>query len=63
MGEAEEIELVGVFGGKAFDVASAHNGRIIKHIGDEVMFIALAAADGCANLAARLTDLAIPAEQ
>jgi adenylate cyclase len=27
---------------------SAHNGRIVKHIGDEVMFIALHAGDGCA---------------
>ena len=33
---------------KAFEVASAHDGRIVKHIGDEVMFIALRAADGCA---------------
>ncbi len=44
----ELLELVGAFEVKAFDVASAHSGRIVKHIGDEVMFIALDAADGCA---------------
>jgi adenylate cyclase len=44
----ELLELVGAFEVKAFDVASAHDGRIVKHIGDEVMFIALDAADGCA---------------
>ena len=44
----ELLELVGAFEVKAFDVAAAHNGRIVKHIGDEVMFIALEAADGCA---------------
>jgi len=45
---SELLELVSAFEVKAFDVASAHNGRIVKHIGDEVMFIALNAADGCA---------------
>jgi adenylate cyclase len=45
---SELLELVGAFEVKAFDVAAAHNGRIVKHIGDEVMFIALNAADGCA---------------
>ena len=44
----ELLELVGAFEVKAFEVASAHDGRIVKHIGDEVMFIALRAADGCA---------------
>ena len=33
---------------RAFEVASAHDGRIVKHIGDEVMFVALDAAAGCA---------------
>jgi adenylate cyclase len=45
---SELLELVSAFEVKAFDVAAAHNGRIVKHIGDEVMFIALNAADGCA---------------
>lgn len=45
---AQLLELVSGFELKAFDVASSHNGRIVKHIGDEVMFTALHAADGCA---------------
>jgi class 3 adenylate cyclase len=45
---SELLELVSAFEVKAFDVAPAHDGRIVKHIGDEVMFIALNAADGCA---------------
>jgi adenylate cyclase len=42
------LELIGEFEGKAFDVASAHRGRIVKHIGDEVMFVAPDAGAGCA---------------
>lgn len=42
------IELIGVFEVSAFEVAARHNGRIVKHIGDEVMFVALDAAAGCA---------------
>jgi adenylate cyclase len=45
---AQLLELVSGFELKAFDVASAHDGRIVKHIGDEVMFTALHARDGCA---------------
>jgi adenylate cyclase len=45
---SELLDLVSAFEVKAFDVASSHNGRIVKHIGDEVMFIALNAVDGCA---------------
>jgi adenylate cyclase len=45
---AHLLELVSKFELKAFDVASTHNGRIVKHIGDEVMFTALHAGDGCA---------------
>jgi adenylate cyclase len=45
---AELLDLVGRFEARAFDVAAAHNGRIIKHIGDEVMFVALDPGDGCA---------------
>jgi len=44
---AQLLELVSGFELKAFDVASAHDGRIVKHIGDEVMFTALHASDGC----------------
>ena len=36
-------------------MASARNGRIVKHIGDEVMFVALDGASGCA-IAREITD-------
>jgi adenylate cyclase len=42
------IELIGSFENRAFEVAAAHHGRIVKHIGDEVMFVAPDAAAGCA---------------
>ncbi len=45
---ASLIELVGTFEDRAFEVASSHQGRIVKHIGDEVMFVALDASSGCA---------------
>ena len=41
-------ELITRFEVRAFEVAAAHDGRIVKHIGDEVMFVALDAAAGCA---------------
>ncbi len=44
---AELVELLGEFEVRAFDVASTHAGRIVKHIGDEVMFVAMDAAAGC----------------
>ncbi len=45
---SELLELITAFEVRAFDVAAAHEGRIVKHIGDEVMFVALDAAAGCA---------------
>jgi adenylate cyclase len=45
---ADLLALVGEFEARAFDVAVAHGGRIVKHIGDEVMFVALDADAGCA---------------
>jgi adenylate cyclase len=42
------LELISDFELNAFEVASAHGGRIVKHIGDEVMFVALDATAGCA---------------
>jgi adenylate cyclase len=45
---AELLELIGAFESRAFAVAVAHGGRIVKHIGDEVMFVALDPADACA---------------
>jgi len=45
---AELLELISTFEVQAFEAARAHDGRIVKHIGDEVMFVALDAASGCA---------------
>ncbi|HET6794876.1 MAG TPA: adenylate cyclase regulatory domain-containing protein [Acidimicrobiales bacterium] len=45
---SELLELIGRFEALAFEVASRHGGRIVKHIGDEIMFIALDAGAGCA---------------
>jgi len=42
------LALIGGFEARAFEVASGYHGRIIKHIGDEVMFVALDARAGCA---------------
>jgi adenylate cyclase len=42
------LSLIGAFEARAFEVASNHHGRIVKHIGDEVMFVALDARAGCA---------------
>ncbi|HEV3281446.1 MAG TPA: adenylate/guanylate cyclase domain-containing protein [Acidimicrobiales bacterium] len=44
---SELLELIGAFEVKSFEVAASHGGRIVKHIGDEVMFVALDAASGC----------------
>jgi adenylate cyclase len=48
------LELIGQFEIEAFEVAAAHDGRVVKHIGDEVMFVALDVAAGC-SIAAALT--------
>jgi adenylate cyclase len=48
------LRLIGGFEARAHEVASAHDGRIIKHIGDEVMFVALDAGAGC-SIARELT--------
>jgi len=42
------LGFIGGFEARAFDVATRHHGRIVKHIGDEVMFVALDASAGCA---------------
>jgi adenylate cyclase len=41
------LEMIGEFEGRAFELAAAHGGRIVKHIGDEVMFVAPDAGAGC----------------
>ncbi|MGH9081649.1 MAG: adenylate/guanylate cyclase domain-containing protein [Acidimicrobiales bacterium] len=45
---SELLELIGEFEVSSFEVAAAHGGRIVKQIGDEVMFVAVDAASGCA---------------
>jgi adenylate cyclase len=52
---AELLALIGRFEASAFEVAAACDGRIVKHIGDEIMFAALDADNGC-HLAAALMD-------
>jgi adenylate cyclase len=49
------LELIGQFELEAFEVAADHGGRVVKHIGDEVMFVALDVAAGC-SIAAGLTE-------
>ena len=41
---AELIQVITQFESTAYDVAAALGGRIVKHIGDEIMFVALDAA-------------------
>jgi adenylate cyclase len=41
------LDRIALFDERAFDVAVEHGGRIVKHVGDEVMFMALSADVGC----------------
>lgn len=41
------LDRIALFDERAFDVAIEHGGRIVKHVGDEVMFMALSADIGC----------------
>ena len=53
-------ELLGVITSleaRAFDVAAAHGGRVVKHIGDEIMVVALDARSGCETVLALMRDL------
>jgi adenylate cyclase len=53
---AEEItEIVEIFESTAFDVVSAHEGRVVKLIGDEVMFVA-DSIDDAVEIALELID-------
>jgi adenylate cyclase len=51
----ELVDLVRRFERRAFDVAGNHGGRVVKHIGDEIMFVALEPAAAC-RLALDLVD-------
>jgi adenylate cyclase len=47
MGAGELSDFVSQFESRAFQVAADGQGRIVKHIGDEIMFVALGPEDGC----------------
>jgi class 3 adenylate cyclase len=49
----ELVEMVGQFEATAFSVVSAHGGRVVKYIGDEIMFVTVDPAAGC-RIAAEL---------
>ena len=42
---------------RAFEVAAACGGRVVKHIGDEIMFVALDPVAGCETVLALMRDL------
>jgi len=55
-GHLSSHDLVGLvthFETRAFDIVSSHGGRVVKHIGDEVMYSALS-ADAAAHIALAL---------
>jgi adenylate cyclase len=47
MATRELSEFIGNFENRAFRLAAENGGRIIKHIGDEVMFVAIDPVAGC----------------
>jgi len=55
LSEEELADVVGRFETIAYDVVSAHQGRVVKMIGDEVMFVADSVRDG-AELALALAE-------
>ena len=52
---AERVRI-GQFENRAFRLAAEHGGRIIKHIGDEVMFVAIDPVAGCELALALMTE-------
>lgn len=47
MGSAELLEFMEAFHRRAFDVVTGAGGRVVKHIGDEIMFSSTQADGGC----------------
>lgn len=47
LGTRELARLVSQFERRAFETAARHDGRIVKHIGDEIMFVVPSAGAGC----------------
>jgi adenylate cyclase len=56
MGTRELSSFIGQFENRAFRLAAEHGGRIIKHIGDEVMFVAIDPVAGCELALALMTE-------
>ncbi len=44
---AELVEIVGKFEETAFDVVTGHGGRVVKYIGDEIMFVVVDPDEAC----------------
>jgi adenylate cyclase len=56
MGARELSAFIGQFENRTFRLAADHGGRIIKHIGDEVMFVAIDPVAGCQLALALMTE-------
>jgi class 3 adenylate cyclase len=56
MATRELSAFIGQFENRAFRLAAEHGGRIIKHIGDEVMFVAIDPVAGCDLALALMTE-------
>lgn len=48
MSPSELLAFVQRFQSRTHEVVSHHRGRVVKHIGDEIMYVAATAPDGCA---------------
>ncbi|MBV8950372.1 MAG: hypothetical protein JOZ99_05825, partial [Actinobacteria bacterium] len=44
---SELLRVIGNFESRAFEIVTGYDGRVVKHIGDEIMFVALDARSGC----------------
>jgi adenylate cyclase len=53
----ELLDVITGLEARAFDVAAAHGGRVVKHIGDEIMVVALDPLSGCETVLALMRDL------
>jgi class 3 adenylate cyclase len=56
LGTRELSAFIGQFENRAFRLAAEHGGRIIKHIGDEVMFVTIDPVSGCELALALMTE-------
>ena len=53
----ELLDVIVGLESRAFDLATANGGRVVKHIGDEIMIVALDARAGCETVLALMRDL------